>query len=101
MKACVTDSLCLASFIQMMFLRFLHVAEYISASCLFSAESCFTVWVCHDLLILSPVGGCLDCFLCRLAVVNIRAMSYNSAQKDKQPVKHEQICLQRRYTNDE
>ena len=29
----------------------------------FIAESCFITWVCHDLLIYSPAGGCLDCFL--------------------------------------
>ena len=59
MEACIVDFL--SSFPW-------HIFEILGFCCVlyfmsFIAEPCFVTWVCHDLLIYSPAGGCLDCFL--------------------------------------
>ena len=68
-----------------------HIFEILGFCCVlyfmsFIAEPCFVTWVCHDLLIYSPAGGCLDCFLFEI-IMNKSAASYSATQKEEQPVK--------------
>lgn len=66
--------LCLAFLLNILFVKFSHVAECSNSFFVFIAVQFSALWMCHNMLIHSPVGDYLDCFQ-SLTVTSSAAMN--------------------------